>query len=57
MNPETQEEFGLERLIQLVQNNRNQSAEVIKDKIITEVNRFSTGVRFDDLTLIVIRKQ
>jgi len=57
MNPETQEEFGLERLIQLVQNNRNQSAEAIKDKIITEVNRFSTGVRFDDLTLIVIRKQ
>ncbi|NBW70890.1 MAG: hypothetical protein EBR32_05740, partial [Bacteroidetes bacterium] len=35
MNPETQEEFGLERLIQLVQNNRNQSAEAIKDKIIT----------------------
>ena len=57
MNPETQEEFGLERLIQLVQNNRNQSAEAIKDKIIAEVNRFSNGVRFDDLTLIVIRKQ
>lgn len=56
MNPETNEEFGLERVIELVQDHRNQSAEVIKEAIISEVNRFSTGIRFDDLTLIVIKK-
>ena len=56
MNPETNEEFGLERVIELVQDHRNQTAEVIKEAIISEVNRFSTGIRFDDLTLIVIKK-
>jgi len=35
----------------------DKTAEEIKNAIISEVNEFSNHIRFDDLTLIVVKKE
>lgn len=51
-----EEEFGFERLQNVIADNANQSARVIADTIINSVEDFAEGQeQFDDITLIVIK--
>jgi len=49
------EEFGEERLLNLLQTNRDLPATDLLKKVLTEVQQFSPGEQGDDLTLIVAR--
>jgi len=50
------EEFGEERLLNLLIQNRSLSAEELKEKMIEEVNNFSAGAPpFDDFTMVVLK--
>lgn len=55
MNEDKDEDFGEERLLQCIQEHRDQSSEEIQQAIIDAVRDFSTDVQHDDLTLIVIK--
>jgi sigma-B regulation protein RsbU (phosphoserine phosphatase) len=50
-----EEEFGEERLLQLLQANKNLPASQIVERVMTGVQEFSPGEQGDDLTLIVCR--
>jgi sigma-B regulation protein RsbU (phosphoserine phosphatase) len=51
-----EEPFGLERLIKLITQNKDLSAQSLVDKIKGEVTAFSQGQsQFDDLTLVVLK--
>ena len=51
-----EEEFGEERLIQVIKENRTASAQETVDRIIAAVESFSEGMdQADDMTLIVVR--
>jgi serine phosphatase RsbU (regulator of sigma subunit)/predicted enzyme related to lactoylglutathione lyase len=49
------EEFGEERLIDVLRRNRGHSAQTLLDSIVGEVRRFSPHEQHDDITLIVAR--
>jgi serine phosphatase RsbU (regulator of sigma subunit) len=49
------EEFGEERLLQLLQANRNLAPAQLLEKVLAGVQQFSPGEQGDDLTLIVGR--
>ncbi|MBA4313686.1 MAG: hypothetical protein C0417_13775 [Chlorobiaceae bacterium] len=52
----TQEFFGVERLINVIQHHAQLDAEILLQKIIEEVKLFSKGVsQSDDITLLVIK--
>jgi sigma-B regulation protein RsbU (phosphoserine phosphatase) len=54
----TEEEFGLDRLIQVANTNRHRSAPEIVDAIRRSVTRFVGGTpQFDDLTLVVLKRE
>ena len=55
MNVEETEEFGEERLINCIKENRERSADEIKNAITDAVNDFSKDIQYDDITLIVIK--
>ncbi|WP_240894706.1 GAF domain-containing SpoIIE family protein phosphatase [Fodinibius halophilus] len=55
MNEDETEEFGEERLLNCIKENRFQSAAEIQEGIIEEVERFSHDVQYDDITLIVLK--
>ncbi|MDZ7683522.1 MAG: PP2C family protein-serine/threonine phosphatase [Fodinibius sp.] len=55
MNVEETEEFGEERLINCIKENREQSAEGIKQSITDAIKDFSKDIQYDDITLIVIK--
>ena len=51
------EEFGEERLIKLLKENRNGSAEEILNKIKDSIIEFSKDIaQYDDITMIVLKK-
>jgi sigma-B regulation protein RsbU (phosphoserine phosphatase) len=51
------EEFGTERLIQIVQNNRNDSSQSLCEKIFSSVEEFTeSDPPRDDRTVFVVRK-
>ena len=53
---ESEEEFGEQRLTELVSQNMNLSPEALKNLILSEVQRFVGGSRqHDDLTLVVAK--
>lgn len=54
LNPQY-EEFGEERLIEVLQTNRNLCAQEVTSAIVSEVQRFSSNKQYDDVTLIVAR--
>ncbi len=54
-NPAGTDEFGEDRLMNCILNNREKSAEEIRSAIIEEVDRFSENEQFDDLTLIIMK--
>jgi len=54
----TDEEFGEERLAQLILENRTRPANEIRDEILRQVRSFVGGEQFqDDLTLLVVRAE
>lgn len=57
LNEDENEEFGKERLLDCIQEHRDQSSEEIQQAIIDAVKEFSTDVQHDDLTLIIINVQ
>ena len=53
-----EEEFGEDRVLQIVQNNRDKSATELIEKILAAVNGFSEGApRMDDMTLVVVKRK
>lgn len=48
-------EFGEERLISIIQNNKHLSSEDIQEKIINQVKQYSGDNQTDDVTLVVIK--
>ncbi|HET6528013.1 MAG TPA: SpoIIE family protein phosphatase [Balneolaceae bacterium] len=55
MNKDQTEEFGEQRLIECIEENREKSAEEIQQAIINEVQAFSHRIQYDDITLIVVK--
>lgn len=49
------EEFGEERLKECILKYRERSVRYIQDQIIREVNQFTDGHQFDDLTLLIFK--
>ncbi len=57
LEPEEDEQFGEERLLEIVQAHRHQSAGEIKDAVMRAVADFTHGVsQSDDITLVVIKR-
>jgi serine phosphatase RsbU (regulator of sigma subunit)/uncharacterized glyoxalase superfamily protein PhnB len=50
-----EEEFGEDRMIELLRQNREQSAQAIMSSILVEVQQFSAEKQQDDITLIVAK--
>nr|WP_245212747.1 SpoIIE family protein phosphatase [Rhodohalobacter sp. SW132] len=50
-----EEEFGEERLKNVIRKNRDQSSGQIRDAIIEAVNEFAGSTQFDDLTLLIFK--
>ena len=57
MHPTTEEEYNLNQLKKVVLRHLDKTAEEIKEAIISDVNEFSKYIRYDDLTLIVLKKK
>lgn len=55
MNPNGDEEYGEQRLLDCVLANRDKSASELLDAIVEDVNDFSENIQYDDITLIVFR--
>lgn len=52
------EQYGLDRLCAVISQHWDQSAEVIKQAVVTDVVTFiSTQKVYDDLTLVVLKQQ
>jgi serine phosphatase RsbU (regulator of sigma subunit) len=57
LEPTEEEQFGEERLLEIVQENRHKSAGEIKDAVMRAVADFTHGVsQSDDITLVVIKR-
>ncbi|MDP2209660.1 MAG: PP2C family protein-serine/threonine phosphatase [Bacteroidota bacterium] len=54
MNPDGIE-FGEERLLEIIKSRKNESAETIKEQIISEVQKYSGDYQSDDITLLVLK--
>lgn len=54
-NEEEEEEFGKDRLINCIHENRDKSPEEIQQAIINAVQEFSMEKQYDDITLIIIK--
>jgi serine phosphatase RsbU (regulator of sigma subunit) len=52
---ESQEEFGEDRLIELLRQNRSLPAQELAASIVEEVQRFSSNKQHDDITLIIAK--
>jgi sigma-B regulation protein RsbU (phosphoserine phosphatase) len=51
------EEFSEERLLKLIKANLKSSADELKERIISELNAFTSGVpQWDDMTLVIIKR-
>ena len=55
MNEDETEEFGEERLLQCIKDNRSKDAEELQETIVEQVEEFAKGVQYDDITLIVVK--
>ena len=52
---EMTEEFGMDRLMNVIRKHRNDRAADIRDSIISAVKEFAGGHQFDDVTLVVFK--
>lgn len=50
-----EEEFGMDRLKQVILNHRDDRASEIRDNIVRSVNEFADGHQFDDVTLVIFK--
>ncbi|PWN08030.1 hypothetical protein DDZ15_01420 [Rhodohalobacter mucosus] len=55
MNPAQDEEYGEERLMSCIRENRDYPSEEILNRIEMDVKEFSNDILFDDLTLVIIK--
>jgi len=56
LNNPAGQEYGEERLLRFLTENRHLSAETIKNKLVRDANRFALGeIGFDDLTFMVLK--
>lgn len=54
---ETREQFGEERLIKLIESNKNKSAGNLIDTIIRNVRKFTDNYpQHDDMTIVVMKR-
>lgn len=56
MDPGQTEEYEEHRLIECVKNHIDKNSEDIIDEVIRDINRFSDNIQYDDITMIVLRK-
>ncbi len=53
-----EEEFGVARLIQVLQEHASQSAQKVTAAVLHAVHTFTQGApQFDDLTLVVVKRE
>ena len=55
MNPKQTEEYEEERLIECLQLNLQKSSKEIMDAVIDDITKFSNGIQYDDITMLVLR--
>ena len=55
MNEDETEEFGEDRLINCIRENREKSSKEIEQAIIESVKQFSHDIQYDDITLIILK--
>lgn len=55
MNPAGDEEYGEERMMEIILKNRDKTSLEIRQALIDDVDRFAEGIQYDDLTLIVFK--
>lgn len=56
MNPDQTEEYEEHRLIDCIKKHIDKNSQGIIDEIIRDINRFSDNIQYDDITMIVLRK-
>ncbi|MDR9418382.1 PP2C family protein-serine/threonine phosphatase [Gracilimonas sp.] len=55
MDPDQTEEYGEERLIECMKENRDKSSRDIMNAVINDIKDFSDGVQYDDITLLILK--
>lgn len=55
MNPELTEEYDEHRLIECLKRHREASAKEIMDSVIEDIDAFSNGIQYDDITMLVLK--
>lgn len=56
MNPDQTEEYEEHRLIDCIKKHIDKNSQGIIDEVIRDINRFSDNIQYDDITMIVLRK-
>jgi sigma-B regulation protein RsbU (phosphoserine phosphatase) len=51
-----QEDFGPDRIVEIVQQNRARSAQEIVSALVENVRNFSVGEQADDITVVVVKR-
>ena len=55
---ESREQYGLERLCEVVSQHWSQSAEAIKDAVVADVENYIGDAEiFDDITLVILKQK
>lgn len=55
MNEEETEEYGEDRLLSFIKENRNKQVEELQQAIIDDIRAFSHDIQYDDITLIILK--
>jgi len=56
MNPEQTEEYEEKRLVKCIQKNRDKTSAQIMQAIIEDIKEFSDDTQYDDITMVVLKK-
>ena len=54
-NPDQSQEYDDIRLIECVNKNRDKDANALMKEIITDVNKFTNNIQYDDITMIILK--
>lgn len=52
---ENREEYGEERLKELILDNYSKAASVLTDKMVKHVMKFANGIQYDDITILILK--
>lgn len=55
LNPDQSQEYDDIRLIECVNKNRDKDANALMKEIITDVNKFTNNIQYDDITMIILK--